>query len=727
VFRFCYKDVNFLKIHVKRASGRASLASAHDFSRRPPAATLHCRSPVAFWLHRMGFLAPRRWRLPVLALLALLASPLAAADRAAERAQFRAALAAASQSPEGAWKKFAAGLDPHYPLTPYIELAALRLRIAKVDRRDVDRFLANWPDTLAANDLRNAYLREVARRGDWTTFRALYRKSNDRELQCDELQARLAEHAKLDYARDLDALWQGARVLPGACDAVLRAARASAVLTDAQVWERLERSASDGNVEAAAAAASLLDGNDRAAADRIVAALRDPAAAFAKAKTWVDVPRTRDALAYGLARNARRNSAAAETAWADLEPRFKWDAAQKNRVLNALALYRATSYSPDALARLKALPADAEDDATREWQVRIALSSGDLAETLAALDGLSEQQKADPRWRYLRARVLMKLERKAEAAPLFGELVRDPNFYGFLAADWTAQPYTICANTLAGDPDTEAMLAKQPDLERAFEFRELGMLPEARREWDFAMTKLDESQRRLAADLGYRSAWYDRAVFAFSANPQTQRLYEQRFPLGMEAQVKREARSAGIDPAWAYAIIRAESAWMTDAHSDADAWGLMQLLPGVAKQLAKAQNLPYRNAQDLFNPDLNVQLGTRFLGRMADRYEGSPWLASAAYNAGEAPVGRWLDARAALDPDFFIETIPYKETREYVSRVLAFSVIYDWRMNGKVLPLSARMPKIGQAYRAPTAETPRKAVVCATAETTPATAADAPR
>jgi soluble lytic murein transglycosylase len=457
----------------------------------------------------------------------------------------------------------------------------------------------------------------------------------------------------------------------------------------------------------------MLTGADRAAADRIVAALRDPALTFEKAKTWADEPHAREAIAYGLARYARRNSAAAETAWADLQTRFKWDAAQKNRVLNALALYRATSYSPDALARLKALPADAADDATREWRVRIALTSGDYQETLAALDVMSAPQQADSRWRYLRARVLSKLDHNAEATPILTEVAHEANFYGFLAADWSDQPYTICARTLAGDPKTEAALGSQADLARAFEFRELNMLPEARREWNFAMTKLDENQRRLAADAAYRRGWYDRAVFAFSADPETQRLYEQRFPLGMKNQVKRESRQAGIDPAWAYAIIRAESAWMTDAHSGADAYGLMQLLPGVAKQLAKAEKLPYSNAQDLFDPALNVQLGTRFLGKMADKYEGSPWLASAAYNAGEAPVGRWLDARGALDPDFFIETIPYKETREYVSSVLAFSVIYDWRMNGKVLALSARMPRIGRAYQTPTAQTPRKAVVCA--------------
>ena len=368
------------------------------------------------------------------------------------------------------------------------------------------------------------------------------------------------------------------------------------------------------------------------------------------------------------------------------------------------------------------MPAAADDDATREWRVRLALAGADWAETLAALDRLSDVQKADARWRYLRARMLGKLGRDAEAATLYADVAREANFHGFLAADWSGQPYSICPLTLAGDAKSEAALAQQPDLERAFEFRELGMLAEARREWKFALGKFDANQRRLAADYAYRKGWYDRAVFAFSADPETQRLYEQRFPLGLEALVKREAAGAGIDPSWAYGILRAESAWMTDAHSHADAYGLMQLLPGVGKQMAKLEGVPYNRPSDLFDPALNVALGTRYLGLMADKFDGSPWLASAAYNAGEAPVGRWLDARSSLDPDFFIETIPYKETREYVGRVLAFSVIYDWRMNGKAVALSARMPKIGQAYAAPTDATPRKGVACAAepASTTPA-------
>ena len=203
--------------------------------------------------------------------------------------------------------------------------------------------------------------------------------------------------------------------------------------------------------------------------------------------------------------------------------------------------------------------------------------------------------------------------------------------------------------------------------------------------------------------------------------------WSTRFPLARRDQIERDARSAGIDPAWAYAIIRAESAWTADAHSGADAYGLMQLLPGTAKQLAKAEKIDFTGASNLFDPDLNIRLGTRYLSNMAMRYDGSAWLASAAYNAGVDPVGRWVNARDALEPDFFIETIPYKETREYVARVLAFSVIYDWRMHGNAQSLASKMTRIGQPYSPPAEDAPRKSVVCpgspsarAVTESTPA-------
>ena len=649
---------------------------------------------------------------PFVALFAGLAVATAVhADRDTERSQYRRALDAVAREPGDAWKRHAIDLAD-YPLLPYVELAVLERGKSPPSLAAIEAFLARWPDTLVARGVRERALRRLADAGDWTAFRRLWQDSESREMRCAFQRARIDAGETPDYARDIAPLWMQPRATPSMCEPLFTWARQNGGLTDADVWTRIESAAAAANPETVAVIGARLDAPGKAAADRIAAAVRDPASVLAKASAWTDTPRSRDAIAYGFMRLARRDSAAAETRWAELGSKFAWDPAQKHRILNAIAVHRSTSYSDDALARLKALPVEAADDSSREWHVRVALANSDWKETLAALDAMSGTQKADARWRYLRARMLDKLGRKDEAGVVFADVAREANFHGFLAADWIGATYAICPNVYIADREAQKALRAQPDLARAFELQAIGTLDDARREWDFAMSKFDPAQRRLAADIAYRDGWHDRAVFLLSASPDTQRDYEQRFPLAMQARVTREAHAAAIDPAWAYAIIRAESAWMSDARSHADAYGLMQLLPGVAKQVAQRAQLPYTQASDLFDPDYNIQLGVRFLAQMARQYSGSPWLASAAYNAGGSPVGRWITARGSLEPDFFIETIPYKETREYVARVLAFSVIYDWRLNTTVVPLAARLPKVGQAYQPPKDDAQRKAVVC---------------
>ena len=119
------------------------------------------------------------------------------------------------------------------------------------------------------------------------------------------------------------------------------------------------------------------------------------------------------------------------------------------------------------------------------------------------------------------------------------------------------------------------------------------------------------------------------------------------------------------------------------------------MLPGTGAQTAQRLGLTWQGGQSLYEPVTNLTLGTAYMRQMVDRYGGFPYLAIAAYNAGPAPVDRWRQARAQLEPDFFIESIPYKETRDYVARVLAFSVVYDWRLNGNAAPLSVLSATFG--------------------------------
>jgi len=116
----------------------------------------------------------------------------------------------------------------------------------------------------------------------------------------------------------------------------------------------------------------------------------------------------------------------------------------------------------------------------------------------------------------------------------------------------------------------------------------------------------------------------------------------------------------------------------------------MQVLPSTAQGVARRLGLRWNGADSLYDPETNITLGTAYLREKKDMYP-APYMAIAAYNAGPVATKRWQEQHSDLEPDMWIEAIGYRETREYVARVLAFSVIYDWRMSGEAVPVSARM------------------------------------
>ena len=627
----------------------------------------------------------------------------------AQRAAFKQAYANAQQQGGDGWRQLASGLRD-YPLYPYLQAAALEHDLKQTDLATVQSYIKQYPDWIPSSDLRRDFLFELARRQDWKDFLALYQPNLGDALTCDALQARLSGGTTLDFDRDLADLWSKAS-LPDACDPVFNAAHDQGLLTSTRLWSRIDRAADAGQPGTIGKLANWLPQGDRATAQQLAQALRDPASAVAAASSWPDTLRTSEAATLALTRLARRQSASADTAWQNLQTHFTFSESQRDQILRTLALFHATDFDENALTRLIDLPAAAQSDSTREWRARIALAEQDWNAVLAAIAAMSDTQKLDGEWRYFRARALAALNRSGEAQPMFTALAKEPTFFGFLAADKLNQPYAICPLQLADDPQREQELLSRPGLLRAFELYAVGLPKFARREWSRALQGDDQTTQRLAADLANQRGWYDRAVFTLSSGDAL-RLYELRFPLATQDGVVPQAEQAGIEPAWAYGILRAESAWMSDARSGADARGLMQLVPATAAMVARSNGLNWNGGDTLYDPAVNITLGTRYLAQLASRYNGAPWLGSAAYNAGPNKVDQWLAARGTLTPDVFVATIPYKETREYVARVMAFSVIYDWRLNGNAVPLATRMSPIGQTYGLPNAMTAKRSIDC---------------
>jgi soluble lytic murein transglycosylase len=142
------------------------------------------------------------------------------------------------------------------------------------------------------------------------------------------------------------------------------------------------------------------------------------------------------------------------------------------------------------------------------------------------------------------------------------------------------------------------------------------------------------------------------------------------YPLAFWGTVERESQSAVVAPLLVEAVMRQESLFDPQARSPADARGLMQLLPGTAARVATANGM-HVDVAELTEPDINIALGVRYLRDLLGRFSGDPLKAVAAYNGGETAVERWQRRFGDLQPDEFVESITYRETRDYVKRVMA--------------------------------------------------------
>jgi soluble lytic murein transglycosylase len=172
----------------------------------------------------------------------------------------------------------------------------------------------------------------------------------------------------------------------------------------------------------------------------------------------------------------------------------------------------------------------------------------------------------------------------------------------------------------------------------------------------------------VAATLGWRAAR------GLSLNDP--RVLRVIFPWPWRALIEDEAKEFGIDPYLLAAVIRQESGFRRAITSRAGARGLMQLMPGTAALTASRLRVPWRD-RFLTVPDANLHLGAAHLAMLLRRYRGKVVTALAAYNAGSRPAERWSRSPDARDPFWFVEAIPYPETRGYVRSVVRNRAMYE--------------------------------------------------
>ncbi|MFM6930497.1 MAG: transglycosylase SLT domain-containing protein, partial [Bdellovibrio sp.] len=152
---------------------------------------------------------------------------------------------------------------------------------------------------------------------------------------------------------------------------------------------------------------------------------------------------------------------------------------------------------------------------------------------------------------------------------------------------------------------------------------------------------------------------------------------ELLFPRPYSDIVAQASQKSGTPQEFIYSIIRQESAFNPEARSPVDAFGLMQLLPSVSKNLAATYKLEYKEALDLFKPEINIPLGAFELKTLMKKYSNQYILAVSGYNANDSAIRGWLKTRFRPDALEFIEEVPYEETRAYIKLTMRNYVFYS--------------------------------------------------
>ena len=144
--------------------------------------------------------------------------------------------------------------------------------------------------------------------------------------------------------------------------------------------------------------------------------------------------------------------------------------------------------------------------------------------------------------------------------------------------------------------------------------------------------------------------------------------------------VEKYAQENDIDPLLIYAIIKAESNFNANAVSNKEAKGLMQLMDSTAEELAKKSGINLKD-NDILEPDVNINLGTKYISNLLDKYNNCTEIALAAYNAGSGNVDKWIKTGVIKSDGSDIENIPYKETNTYIRKIMRDYKIYKDNIN----------------------------------------------
>lgn len=588
-----------------------------------------------------------------------------------------------------------------YPATPYLEYDYFRRYISRFELKEAEQFLQRYQDFPFAYHARGKLLDRLAKQQNWDAYLKFFDGRDSTRLKCLAFKARLqqgvAEHEVKPLLDDIASVWNRGYSQPSVCDPAFAFFLENREQVEADIWQRIEKAFSARRPKLARYLSKKLPESEREQVDLWYRAHTRPDKTLPVLLKADSTAVKRPIVLHGLERQARKDALQARQFWQELQSKYEFTDTERAQINRRIALSAAYQHLPEARHLLAELPADVKNDQAHLWLARMQIRSRDWTGLVTTIDSMPPHLKEENEWQYWLAKALERDGQLQRSMSLLESLSQKTSYYGFLSADKLRRQYVIQQQAVTNlEFDAEALLDANPNLLRARELFFLDRIVDAKREWFQAMRKLDQQQIKQAAVLASRWKWYDSAIRTVAKTPHRSD-YALRFPTPYKKLVMENAELTQLDPSVVYGVMRRESLFDPLARSSAGALGLMQLMPGTARVVARSLGLKKPQRSDILSVSNNIRLGTNYFRTVMNRFDDNVTLAAAAYNAGPNNVKRWLPDSEVMAPDLWVETVPFRETRNYVKAVLAYATVFD-RSFGNKTTMSARMLPIKAVY-----------------------------
>ncbi len=610
--------------------------------------------------------------------------------------QFNAALQAANAGNIGLLQQYQASMQNDV-LGYYPEYWSLNANLSAQPSSNIVNFAQRYPQSAMAEKLAADYVEEKVKQADFTTAQPVlqYVTNADQAESCAVAQVRAKSGDPLVFAEYKD-VWLTTNSQPESCTGLGHMMLSSPLMTEQDRQQRLWGQLRAGQSGQALATAQTLGMSlSLAQLNQIQANPLNYLWSAPKAST---ADHAYLVFAMGRLADSDLNSAMSAVK----------RAAEGTPLQVQKALYRAVGYiggttvmknnfNREVLNYLDAsygLPFSSEE---AEIYARQAIRFSSWESLIRAIDAMSVTQKQEDRWQYWLARASEKrgdASSKRTAQEIFKKLAQGDDYHNLLAKDKLGQSYNNIPNNVQPSNSDVQRLSQDIHFSRAFALRRVNAPDNyINREWNWAVRqaylKHDDGLLLAAAKRATDMGWYDRAIYA-ADRTENKHNYSYRYAMPHQNYVVSHSRNAGIDPAWAYGLMRQESRFNTGARSHVGAGGLMQIMPDTAKLVARQMGETY-NPAALTDMNTNIRYGTFYLSMIQSQLSSSPVLATAGYNAGPNRARRWQPDSQSIAADQYTESIPLTETRDYVKHVMTNATHYGVLLGQGAQSIEKRM------------------------------------